>query len=189
MTSDAETETRQQAASLLDQVMRGERVIPFPPGTVAASLLMPAFAVGAGALATGVALRVSDSPTAIPAAILLGTAVVIVAMAGQVFILRGRSRHRIWMRAFARALLGCTIVAALIGLVSHLAVPWVLAIGAIGAFSVCEVILGSRTYLAFASFMSLKRQYREDQVAARARVLGRHVGKVDDGRGSDRTGQ
>ncbi|HXI60533.1 MAG TPA: hypothetical protein VNO55_30940 [Polyangia bacterium] len=189
MTSDAETETRQQAARLLDQVMRGKRAVLFPPGTVAASLLVPAFAVGAAALATGVAVRVSDSPNAIPAAALLGTAMVTVAMAGQVFIVRGRSRHRIWMRAFARALLGCTIAAALIGLVNHVSVPWILGIGAIGAFAVCEVILGSRAYLAFASFMSLKRQYREDQLAARARVLGRHAGKLDEGRGRDGIGQ
>jgi hypothetical protein len=169
--SDAETESREQAAVLLDQVMRGERVLLFPPGAVAASLLIPAFGVGAAALATGVALRMSDSPNAIPAATLGGVVVTIAAITGQVQIVRGRSRYRVWMRNYARALLGGTIATALIALMSCIAVPWILAVAATGAFAACDLILGSRAYLAFASFMSLKRQYREDLVAARARVL------------------
>jgi hypothetical protein len=173
MTSEAETESRRQAAVLLDQVMRGERAMLFPPGTAPASLLVPTFAVGSGALATGIAVRISDSPNAIPLGAFAGIVITIGAMVGQVLVLRGWPRHRIWMRKYARALLGCTIAAVLIAGLSHITVPWSLAIVAIGAFAACDAILGSRAYLGFASFMSLKRQYREDQVAARDRVLGR----------------
>jgi hypothetical protein len=160
------------SAALLDQVMRGERRLPFPPGTVAASLVIPCFALGIGSLMMFVGITISRGRTAIVASIAAATVLTGVAIAGHILVVRGRPRHRAWMRAYVRSLIGCAVAGAAVGSVSRVFIPWPLVIIAGALLGVCDALLGSRAYLAFSSFLSLKRQYREDEASARDRVLG-----------------
>jgi hypothetical protein len=162
----------EDVAVLLDKVMRGETPLLMPPGTLAASTLVPCFAMGAGALGVGAGLTLSRDLLALyvggGAAIGLGA----LAVVGHVMVLRGLLAARLWMRTYARILMGCTIAGSAISVFAGARVSWLLAAVALGSFVACDCILRSRSYLAFASFFSLKRKYRQDQVAARHHVIG-----------------
>lgn len=169
----AEEQEEQNGAVLLDQVMRGERGLLFPPGTLAASLVIPCFAVGAEALMMAAGMPVLTSRTAILAPMAAAIILSGVLMTGHVLVIRGRPRHRTWMRIYVHSLIGCTLAGSVVGSVAKVSIPWPLVVGAGIFLALCDVLLGSRAYLAYSSFFSLKRQYREDQARARDRVLGR----------------
>ncbi len=162
------------AAVLLDQVMRGERTLLFPPGSLVASLVVPCFAAAATTLAMAGALTVAATAATIVAALVAALALTAVAAIAHVLVALGRARHRRWLRVYARTLLagagGCALMGAALGA----PVPWRLLALSAGALVSCDLMLGSHAYLAFASFLSLKRAYRENQAAASARVLGKH---------------
>src|ERR1700710_1394445 len=103
-------EPEEDVAVLLDKVMRGETPLLAPPGTLAASVLVPCFAVGAGALGVGAGLTLSRGSLALyvggGAAIGLGA----VGVVGHVMVLRGLLAARLWLKSYARLLMACTVV-------------------------------------------------------------------------------
>jgi hypothetical protein len=166
---DQDSRQREDPSRLIDEVMRGERTMLVPPGTLAASVVVPTFAVGIGAVTSGAAVTPGREPEAIAVGTLAAVAVLAVVIVSHVLVVQGRSHHRLWLRRYARVLAGASFALALFGEMQPL-----LATVGIAAFALCELLCRSRSYLAFASFMSIKRQYREDEAKARRRVLGHH---------------
>ena len=164
----------EQPAVLLDRVMRGERSLVFPPGTFVASLLIPCFAVGAASVTMAAGMSVARSRTAILAAIFAASVLTGIVIVGQALVIRGRFSHRTGMRTYMRVIMGATLATAAILLAGNvLTIPWPLVVVGLTAFTLCDLLLGSRGYIAFSSFFSLKRQYRDDMASARAHVFGR----------------
>jgi hypothetical protein len=153
-----------EGGALLQQVMRGERPLLFPPGTLVASIFVPCFVAGAGAMAMQGALALSGGVNAIIgtfAATFLMTGPVIT---GHVLVIRGRPRHRLWIRTYVRCLVGWTLVSSAVSAVTGAPTHGLLILVSLASLGVCDLILGSRAYLAFSSFFSLKRRYRCEQV-------------------------
>lgn len=172
MSGESRSDPEKEAAALLDKVMRGEVQLLFPPGTLAASAFVPCFAIGAGALTISLALAISVNALALYLSGAFAIALTAVAGTGHFLVVRGRTGPRNWIRIYVRVLMGCTIVTVLAAVLSGRAVPWVLMVVALVAFLLSGLILGSKPYLAFASFFALKRRYRQNQEAAQERVLG-----------------
>ncbi len=166
----------ESAATLLDEVMRGERAVLLPPGAWAVSLFMPCLCVAAALLGVLLAACVVplDEPAGtarilLPMGIAIG--LVAVATAGQALIILGRAAARLALVWYVRGLLLSTFV-----LGAALALGWIEAPGlfpAIAAMALfaCHRLLDSWSYLAVTAFFSLKRRYREDARAASERVL------------------
>jgi hypothetical protein len=173
MTSREQGGAEEEAAILLDQVMRGERTVVFPPGTLAASFLVPFFAVGATSAAMAIGLAVSRSFAALVGSAAAAITLTSVLIVGHILVVRGYPLHRARMRSYVRIIGGFAATGGAIAAVTSASAPWILTPVALVSLIVCDLILGSRSYLAFSAFLSLKRQYREDQRAARERVLGR----------------
>jgi hypothetical protein len=138
-------EREEDVAVLLDKIMRGETPALMPPGTLVASVLVPCFAVGAGALGMGAGLTPSRGLPALcvggGAAIGLGT----IAVFGYVRVLRGLLVARLWMMTYARLLMGCTIVGSAVFVFACARLSWLLAAVALVSFGVCARILQSRS--------------------------------------------
>jgi len=160
-------------SELVDKVMRGEIVLFAPPGTWAAALVVPCFAIGVGALSFGVALCLSRSLSALHAAFSAALALLAWPVVGQALIIFGRAGARKWLRMYSRGLAVSVVAAVGATYVRGFQLPWSFTAIALVAFLVCDRVLGSRPFLAFSSFFSLKRRYRADQQEATRRVLGR----------------
>jgi hypothetical protein len=166
-------QSEQESRRLLDAVLRGERPMLFPPGTLAASVFVPLFAVGVGAVVSGVTLRAMNTPRSVAISMCVGAALLTGATIGHVSVFFGHLRSRVWLRRYVRVVLAGTTIVMALAAFGRVMVPWPL-LGVAGtSFIGCDFLLGSRAYLGFASFMSLKRRYREDATKASARVLGK----------------
>lgn len=162
----------EQPAVLLDRVMRGERSLVFPPGTFVASLVIPCFAVGAASVTMAAGMSLARSRTAILAAIGAASVLTGIVIVGHALVIRGRFSHRTGMRTYTRTVIGVTLATAAILLAGDvLTIPWPLLAVGLTAFVLCDLLLGSHGYIAFSSFFSLKRKYRDDMASARAHVL------------------
>jgi hypothetical protein len=161
MTRSEREPPEDQGAALLDEVLRSERALLFPPGTLVASLVVPCFAIGAILLAMAAALSIARGVPAIVGSIAAAVVLTGVTTVGHVLVVFGRARHRAWLRSYVRSLLACIAASALAVTLVKAPGPWPLLLIAGVSFAACDRLLSSRAYLGFASFQALKRRRRE----------------------------
>jgi hypothetical protein len=164
----------QSAAALLDQVMRGERVVLMPPGGFVASLFVPCLCFAAVPLAfllVAPALPLDASEGLAPLLWPLGLALAMVTAGGlgMALVVFGRKAARSWLLWYVRGLL---LLAA--SLSAGLALGWLRApaafsLLALAALAACHGLLSSWSFTAVTAFFAVKRRYRQERLATRGK--------------------
>lgn len=169
-------------ATLVDEVMRGERMILFPLGTLISSFFVPTLCIGAVPLSFTLSAcqfplqnGVQNHQGLISLFIPLMIALVIVACGaiGFILIIRGRQEFRSRLLWYVRGLVFSALIFTIFALAKLIQVPLAMCIISIMALAACHSILHSWSFLCFSSFYSLKREYRENMRRAQEKVLNK----------------
>ena len=173
--------TDEEMATLVDEVMRGERLLLFPPGTLISSFFVPALSIGAVSLSFMVSAYqfplqggLQDHQGLMSLVIPLALALILMAAGsiGFIFIIKGHSEFRSRLFWYVRGLIFCALIFMIFAIANLIEVPLTMCIISVIALTVSHYILASWSFLCFSSFFSLKREYRENTKKARIKVLG-----------------
>lgn len=164
-----ENQAPSEVSKLIDEVMRGERILLFPPGTFVACLLMPMMCVGAVPLMFALTLYVLplghiDQPENL-AGIWVGsgfsTVVIVFTCVFFGLMILGHSFALRILKYYIKGVCVFSVVLLIVSVTNVVDVPLLFGIVSFIAVSICVWIVGSRPFLAFATFYSLKRDYRK----------------------------
>lgn len=167
-------------ATLVDEVMRGERVLLFPPGTLISSFFVPAMSIGAVPLSFMVSAYqfplqggLQDHQGLMSLVIPLVLALVLMAAGaiGFVFIIRGSPEFRSRLLWYVRGLIICALIFTVFAIANWIQIPLTMCIISVIALTISYYILTSWSFLCFSSFFSLKREYRENKKKAQNKVF------------------
>ncbi len=158
-----------EMTSLVEEVMRGERILLIPPGGLLSCLFVPLLSVGASCLAFMLSagffpLLDTHSPESLyPLLVPMGVGVSLVLVGGIGFVqlIRGRL---IWVHRLKVYVLLLLVVAAGLAVLTTLnllSVPIGIVVTGVLALMLCFALVRSFSFLALASFFSAKRVYRE----------------------------
>jgi hypothetical protein len=164
---DAISAPEQRASDLLDDVMRGQRLIWTPPGSWSFGLFIVCVACGVVAIAfmgcsIALPLRPGDGELA-PLLWPLGVAqsLALVAIVAQLRIVFGHAGARRFLIAYVRVLIALVAGLAVWLALSDSGFPAVLASIGTAALLASHVLLHSYAYQVVTAFCALKRRYRE----------------------------
>jgi hypothetical protein len=158
-------------AELLDEVMRGQQFFGPPPGTIVASLFVPLCALGVTTLSLAGSMLISAITTrpapGLPTSLAVAVVLLTPAILGNFAVVLGHGWARRNLKVFVAGLLAIAVMALAASIVVGASAPRLVSACSSAALAGCSLLLASRSYLAYASFFSLKRKYRSDQKAAR----------------------
>lgn len=168
-------------ASLVDEVMRGERTMIVPPGTLLSSFFVPTLSIGAVPLGFMLsayqfpiqgALRDQQGLLSLVIPLALSLAVMVAGAIGFIFVIRGHLEFSTRLLWYVRGLILCALIFMTFAMANLIQVPLTMCVISVTALTVSHYILTSWSFLCFSSFLSLKRDYRKNTKAAQFKVLG-----------------
>ena len=165
------SEASKSNAELLDEVMRGQQFFGPPPGTLAASLFVPLCALGVTTLSLAGSMLMSAITTrpapGLPASLAVAVVLLTPAILGNFSVVLGHSWARRTLKIFVAGLLAIAVIVLAASIFVGVSAPRLVSASSSAALAGCSLLLTSRSYLAYASFFSLKRKYRIEQTLSR----------------------